>query len=486
MHDCSFTDTGTNGGDSARYRDAHHEAANGAVSSFDGSSHTIHNNNNNNRSLVRTENLLRLALKKPPAWQWELTTSSSSPNISFPKIQLFDSTSGELMVEVNQPDCLIRSATATTTTADGEHSEPTGTPSPPTGRGLRRSLTWLAKERVPTSGDSLTDIFRQLHSKGLGHKLSTSGSQYRLSENGEGEPEMKPATPPDRQPAKLRRRSRRSLASRSNSILGRTSGRKSTDEDDEDIDRPAGGSGVTIEEVVDEAPTPPPPRPKIYKLVRSNAGTLMVREESFHTQRSLRRRQPIHPATTELASEPDRPADVDRPIDELLSRVMLSHELRTTEETPDIGRMQQPHQPPQDEQQQQQQQKPGTSQQEPQEQQQPAGRSQPRQFLHRRTLSTLDGREPAFVRVVRRHLAASGSGAGKPPPGPLVEDPLPPGEPLPTYADAIRGGPPNTPTESAADGTATAAAELSPDTRRRWRYYARKHHSRSSFDAAPQ
>uniref|UniRef100_A0AAG5DWH6 PDZ domain-containing protein n=1 Tax=Anopheles atroparvus TaxID=41427 RepID=A0AAG5DWH6_ANOAO len=322
----------------------------------------------NNNALLSGDNLLRLALKKPDSWNWELTTSSSSPNISFPKIQLFDGASGELMVEVAQPDCVIRS--------DCSASIPTSE-SPRMVR-YGRSRTSLVKEKRPTSGDSLADIFSQLSSKGLGHKLSTSGSQYRLA-NGDSDPgrrvlqKSKSANAIAAQEAPVvRRKSRRSVASRSSSILERISefyGRSSTDDDDSgDRQRPAAAEqeqkvepgngdedgGVTIEEM----PADPPgkARPKIYKLVRSNAGTLMVREESFHTQRSLRRRQrevldgdssqqqqqqqpQISEQYVELDKQLDRPAPVAsryeqeiNHIDHLLSRVMLSHDLQTEED----------------------------------------------------------------------------------------------------------------------------------------------------------
>uniref|UniRef100_A0A182P0W1 Uncharacterized protein n=1 Tax=Anopheles epiroticus TaxID=199890 RepID=A0A182P0W1_9DIPT len=337
------------------------------------------NNNSQQDGMLSADNLLRLALKKPKSWKWELTTSSSSPNISFPKIQLFDGASGELMVEVDRPDCVIRST-------DG----PDGVE--PSSR-YRRSRTSLVKEKLSTSGDSLADIFNQLQNKGLGHKLSTSGSQYRLL-NGEGD-ESRGALQKSKSanaivpalsdlPTVTRRRSRRSLASRSSSILERISefyGRSSTEEEDcqrpdlqlvvppavpqlvlepasDDVPQPeaADSGGVTIEELPSESSTAPiKPRPKIYKLVRSNIGTLMVREESFHTQRSLRRRQregeersvmppPPSQELVELDEHTDRPKPLDvrdaeryryereiSHIDRLLSRVMLSHDLQTEE-----------------------------------------------------------------------------------------------------------------------------------------------------------
>uniref|UniRef100_A0A904A334 Uncharacterized protein n=1 Tax=Anopheles quadriannulatus TaxID=34691 RepID=A0A904A334_ANOQN len=350
----------------------------------DGACDVNNNNNSNddhNDNLLTADNLLRLALKKPKSWNWELTTSSSSPNITFPKIQLFDGASGELMVEVDRPDCVIRSGCPDTLPKSGGSS-----PSR-----YRRSRTSLVREKLTTTGDSLTDIFSQLQNKGLGHKLTTSGSQYRLLQGAQVDESARGSLQKSKSanaivvtpeaPPIVRRRSRRSLASRSSSILERISefyGRSSTEEEDvlpavpqlllepaSDAGSPGQDEGVTIEELpADDCPAETaikaPPRPKIYKLVRSNIGTLMVREESFHTQRSLRRRQreaggervPSPPELVELDEQTDRPrpvpggTELDRNryereigrIDGLLSRVMLSHDLQTEELTrADLG-----------------------------------------------------------------------------------------------------------------------------------------------------
>uniref|UniRef100_A0A1S4G963 Serine/arginine repetitive matrix protein 1 n=1 Tax=Anopheles gambiae TaxID=7165 RepID=A0A1S4G963_ANOGA len=348
-----------------------HSTANG-----DGACDVNNNNSNDdhNNNLLTADNLLRLALKKPKSWNWELTTSSSSPNITFPKIQLFDGASGELMVEVDRPDCVIRSGCPDTVPKSGGSS-----PSR-----YRRSRTSLVREKLTTTGDSLADIFSQLQNKGLGHKLTTSGSQYRLLQGAQVDESARGSLQKSKSanaivvtpeaPPIVRRRSRRSLASRSSSILERISefyGRSSTEEEDvlpavpqlllapaSEAGSPAQDEGVTIEELpADDCPAETaingPPRPKIYKLVRSNIGTLMVREESFHTQRSLRRRQreaggervPSPPELVELDEQTDRPrpaaggTELDRNryereisrIDGLLSRVMLSHDLQTEE-----------------------------------------------------------------------------------------------------------------------------------------------------------
>lgn len=55
-------------------------------------------------------NLVRLCINKPESWNWELTTSKSSPSIAFPLIQLYDKSSGALLAETNEAECRIRGA----------------------------------------------------------------------------------------------------------------------------------------------------------------------------------------------------------------------------------------------------------------------------------------------------------------------------------------------------------------------------------------
>lgn len=65
----------------------------------------------NGYSMGDSSNLIKLCLNKPKTWNWELSTSKSSPNIAFPKIQLYDST-GVLLAETDDSDCLIRGGAA--------------------------------------------------------------------------------------------------------------------------------------------------------------------------------------------------------------------------------------------------------------------------------------------------------------------------------------------------------------------------------------
>lgn len=92
----------------------------------------FHTTNNNGRRRRATEeeapepgdnsNLVRLCINKPKSWNWELTTSKSSPSIAFPRIQLYEKASGALLAEADEADCQIRgrgSSSTTTTTLSG-------------------------------------------------------------------------------------------------------------------------------------------------------------------------------------------------------------------------------------------------------------------------------------------------------------------------------------------------------------------------------
>jgi hypothetical protein len=48
------------------------------------------------------EQLIKLCLKKPKKWNWELTTSKSSSNIAFPTIQLFDENTKTMLAEASE------------------------------------------------------------------------------------------------------------------------------------------------------------------------------------------------------------------------------------------------------------------------------------------------------------------------------------------------------------------------------------------------
>lgn len=55
------------------------------------------------------QQLIRLSLKKPKLWNWELTTSKSSSSIAFPTIQLFDENSQTLLAVAHEADFVASS-----------------------------------------------------------------------------------------------------------------------------------------------------------------------------------------------------------------------------------------------------------------------------------------------------------------------------------------------------------------------------------------
>ncbi|KAL7017206.1 hypothetical protein ACKWTF_010291 [Chironomus riparius] len=55
------------------------------------------------------EQLIKLSLKKPKKWNWELTTSKSSSNIAFPTIQLYDDSNKKLLAETNEANFIAGS-----------------------------------------------------------------------------------------------------------------------------------------------------------------------------------------------------------------------------------------------------------------------------------------------------------------------------------------------------------------------------------------
>lgn len=61
------------------------------------------------------QQLIKLCLKKPKKWHWELTTSKSSSNIAFPTIQLYDDDNTTLLTEANEANFIAGSKHISTT-----------------------------------------------------------------------------------------------------------------------------------------------------------------------------------------------------------------------------------------------------------------------------------------------------------------------------------------------------------------------------------
>lgn len=69
---------------------------------------TSETSSNSSENEMPDTNLVKLSLNKPKEWKWELATSKSSPHIAFPVIQLFDSATGNLLVEANEDDSVYQ------------------------------------------------------------------------------------------------------------------------------------------------------------------------------------------------------------------------------------------------------------------------------------------------------------------------------------------------------------------------------------------
>ncbi|CRK95262.1 CLUMA_CG008706, isoform B [Clunio marinus] len=55
------------------------------------------------------QQLIKLSLKKPKMWNWELTTSKSSSNIAFPTIELYDENRNTLLAKAKEAGCIVGS-----------------------------------------------------------------------------------------------------------------------------------------------------------------------------------------------------------------------------------------------------------------------------------------------------------------------------------------------------------------------------------------
>ncbi|KAH8346039.1 hypothetical protein KR084_006405 [Drosophila pseudotakahashii] len=249
-------------------------------------------------------NLLSLKLRKPTHWNWELSTSRSCSNIALPRILLYDH-SGNLLVD-----------------ADGQ-KEQTYTSREIQRRRKRSATANLERNlhglRIAEATPTLTSISsressrRKTHGSCIDfstHELPNwepSSSSRRSSslrgvrfQEAEAEAEELPVYPTPPSTSTLnssssgpreKRRYRRSQSS----ILERFSmskGRHSSPE-------------FAQEEEVVRAPR--------YYLRTSKAGTLVIREESFSSQRlrHRRRRPPKHSSSENILQEREQDQELD-------------------------------------------------------------------------------------------------------------------------------------------------------------------------------
>ncbi|KAH8303367.1 uncharacterized protein [Drosophila kikkawai] len=250
-------------------------------------------------------NLLSLKLKKPPHWNWELSTSRSCSNIALPRILLYDH-AGNLLVDAQglregtyrseeSPRRRKRSATSNLErNFQGLHiaeatPTPTITPTPSSSRESGR--------RLKTHGSCIDFSTHELPNWEPSSSSRRSSSLRGVRFQEEAVEDLPTPTPTPTYPTppststlnssssgpREKRRYRRSHSS----ILERFSlskGRHSSPE-------------FAQEEEVVKAPR--------YYLRTSKAGTLVIREESFSSQRlrNRRRRPPKHSSSENILQE---------------------------------------------------------------------------------------------------------------------------------------------------------------------------------------
>ncbi|XP_017055793.1 uncharacterized protein LOC108097777 [Drosophila ficusphila] len=256
-------------------------------------------------------NLLSLKLKKPSHWNWELSTSRSCSNIALPRILLYDHT-GNLLVDADGQQEVTyssrdnqrrrkRSATSNLSLERNFHglriAEATPTPTP-TVTSVATPSSSRESGRRKTHGSCIDFSTHELPNwePSVSSRRSSSLRGVRFQEAGaevEAEAEELPVYPTPPSTSTLnssssgpreKRRYRRSQSS----ILERFSlskGRHSSPE-------------FAQEEEVAKAPR--------YYLRTSKAGTLVIRDESFSSQRMRhrRRRPPKHSSSENILQEP--------------------------------------------------------------------------------------------------------------------------------------------------------------------------------------
>ncbi|EDW45658.1 uncharacterized protein LOC6617493 [Drosophila sechellia] len=275
-------------------------------------------------------NLLSLKLKKPPHWNWELSTSRSCSNIALPRILLYDHT-GNLLVDADGQKEEIytsrdsqrrRKRSATANLERNFHglriAEATPTPTPTLTPSEATPSSSRESGRQKTHGSCIDFSTHELPNwePSVSSRRSSSLRGVRFQET-----EDLPAYPTPPSTSTLnssssgpreKRRYRRSQSS----ILERFSlskGRHSSPE-------------FAQEEDVVNAPR--------YYLRTSKAGTLVIREESFSSQkmRHRRRRPPKHSSSENILQEQEKEPPATSVVQATTRRRAQERTLSTSEE----------------------------------------------------------------------------------------------------------------------------------------------------------
>lgn len=185
------------------------------------------------------QQLIKLSLKKPKLWNWELTTSKSSSSIAFPTIQLFDENSQTLLAVANEADFVASSKMC------GSSS----------GASSLRSARTKDSFKIKICRDSINEI-----------KFESSEEE------------------PRKRNSSLKFVSRTNRSASSNSIRSRSSILERISEMKKDL------SSSSAEESADEDHQQK--MCKKYSYRTSKVGTLIVPKESFSTEVRRRPRKP--------------------------------------------------------------------------------------------------------------------------------------------------------------------------------------------------
>ncbi|XP_017872293.1 PREDICTED: uncharacterized protein LOC108619962 [Drosophila arizonae] len=271
-------------------------------------------------------NLLRLQLRKPSHWNWELSTSRSCSNIALPRILLYDHT-GALLVNADghseqtyrpssAQDCRRKRASSSLSRSlqqarlagrlnglsigEATPSETHSTLRSPTRQQLTGSCIEFSTHELPD--------WQPLEVGSSRRSSSLRGVRLAVEEERQAQPqrtqESAYPTPPSTSTLtttanssssgpREKRRYRRSHSSGQHSILERfsmTRGRHSSPE-------------YVQEQELEHRPR--------YYLCSSKAGTLVIQEDSFSRVRQRRRRQRHSSAENVLSPQGKSPADSD-------------------------------------------------------------------------------------------------------------------------------------------------------------------------------
>lgn len=140
-----------------------------SVSIADSASSSLHSDHD------PISNIVKLKLKKPKSWNWELSTSKSSPHICFPHIFLYDD-KNNLLADTNEANCVINGVTGSNQSLNGSKTSIFAKNDNKTK--LRRSSSKSDRSHIINSTE-LIDCTEESPSPVSVHRSDSDTSQYR-------------------------------------------------------------------------------------------------------------------------------------------------------------------------------------------------------------------------------------------------------------------------------------------------------------------